>query len=78
MPDDEPPAIDLENGQDVQQALIDGSLEECICWSAIFDADTTAFRGGLILLFDNGKPKRVVEGNLDPASDPFHYVLGGD
>lgn len=70
----EPPDIDPDDPEQLQEALASGLVHLSICWFAE-STDDNLIRSGIIIL-DDGKPVHSVEGQIDPEANPFQYVLG--
>jgi hypothetical protein len=75
--DDEPPQpISGEDIDAIQQALMTGDLDLCICWTSSLVADGTRIdRAGIMYLDDDGQIGQEIEAPVNPDTDPFKGVL---
>lgn len=73
--DEDPPTIDPDNIDELQDALDRGEIEVAICWYAeLREGGDTKHRAGIIG-FTDGAPNQGIEGDIDADKNPFHYVL---
>lgn len=75
---EEPPDIDVDDPDAIREALESGQLHLSICWFAQCNEEVEPFRrSGIIVLDEEGHTTPTeVEGDIDPESNPFHYVMG--
>jgi hypothetical protein len=74
--DPTPVPIDDDSVEAIQEAIVNGDLDLCVCWTANgIDEGNHRSRAGLMYLDDEGGIGQEIEAPVNPETDPFHGVL---